>query len=100
MADDNDPYGYIDDGEEEGEDVEDDILDAKDYSEADRWGMTASEERLGTPLADELAAEVPDVADRSWEPRPGDPVPDEPPGYPEPDPDDGPLPDEPGPTLF
>ncbi|NUQ88772.1 hypothetical protein [Glycomyces sp. MUSA5-2] len=79
MSDDNDgdPYGYIDDGEEEGEDVEEDILDARDYSEADRWGMTADEERRGAPLAEELAAEEPDTAAGDDRPRPGDPVPDE-----------------------
>ncbi|MEU6246789.1 hypothetical protein [Glycomyces sp. NPDC047010] len=79
MSDDNDPYGYIDDGEEEGEEVEEDILDARDYSEADRWGMTADEERRGAPLAEELAAEEPDTGagEDDDRPRPGDPVPDE-----------------------
>ncbi|MEU5871977.1 hypothetical protein AB0A73_10515 [Glycomyces sp. NPDC047369] len=81
MSDDvseGDPYGYIDDGEEEGEEVEEDILDARDYSEADRWGMTADEERRGAPLADELAAEEPDTgAGDDDRPGPGDPVPDE-----------------------
>ncbi|GAA2270186.1 hypothetical protein GCM10009853_024860 [Glycomyces scopariae] len=95
-AGEEEPYGFIDDGEEEGEDVEDDILDQKDYREADRWGMTPDEERRGASLADELAAEVPDVSDEPDDPRPGDPIPDEPPGYPDPDGDE-PLPDEPAP---
>ncbi|GAA1661714.1 hypothetical protein GCM10009830_03600 [Glycomyces endophyticus] len=81
MSDGNDPYGYIDDGEEEDEEVEADILDARDYSEADRWGMTAEEERRGAPLAEELAAEEPDVGAGDDRPGPGDPIPDDPPSW-------------------
>jgi hypothetical protein len=40
-----------------------------DWSEADKFGMTAREERQGEPLDDRLAAEEPDVL--------ADPVPDQ-----------------------
>jgi len=88
-------FGYIDDEEENEESLEDDILDADDYQEADRDGMTPAEERRGASLEEELAAEVPDDSGDQREPRPGDPVPDEP-SEPE-DPDREPLPDEPAP---
>ncbi|MEU6860445.1 hypothetical protein AB0B28_16440 [Glycomyces sp. NPDC046736] len=88
MADQNQPYdaseqetfGFVDDDDEGATDesLEEDILDARDYAEADRYGMTPAEERRGASLEDELAAEIPD---ESAEPRPldaDDPIPDEP----------------------
>jgi hypothetical protein len=95
-----DPFEFVDDDdkEEEGdEELESDMLDARDYAEADRFGMTADEERRGAPLAAELAAEEPEVWEEQGEPGPGDPIPDEP-AEPEPDPE-SPPPDEPAPPT-
>lgn len=76
---DDEPFGFVDDDEEEGEELEEDILDARDYAEADRYGMTQEEERRGASLNLELAAEEPEVWDEDdGGPGPGDPVPDEP----------------------
>lgn len=74
---DDEPFGFVDDDEEEGEELEEEILGSRDYAEADRYGMTQEEQRRGAPLNLELAAEEPEVweDDRSG---PGDPVPDEP----------------------
>jgi hypothetical protein len=92
-----DPYGFVDDDEETDEELEEEILDATDYAEADRFGMTADEERRGAPLAAELAAEEPEVWEEQGEPGPGDPIPDEP-AEPEPEPE-SPPPDEPAPPT-
>jgi len=71
-------FGFIDDEEENEESLEEDILDADDYREADRYGMTADEERRGTPLSVELAGEEPDEPPEPWEPEPEDSISDEP----------------------
>jgi len=92
-----DPYGFVDDDEETDEELEEEILDATDYAEADRFGMTADEERRGAPLAAELAAEEPEVWEEQDKPGPGDPIPDEP-AEPEPEPE-SPPPDEPAPPT-
>ncbi|THV29453.1 hypothetical protein [Glycomyces paridis] len=79
-------FGFVDDDDEGATDesLEEDILDARDYSEADRFGMTPAEERRGGSLEEELAAEVPDEVAEPLDRDPGEPVPDEPPGdYPE-----------------
>jgi hypothetical protein len=75
---DDEPFGFVDDDEEEGEELEEDILGSRDYAEADRYGMTQEEQRRGTPLNMELAAEEPEVWEDDGGPGPGDPVPDEP----------------------
>jgi hypothetical protein len=105
MSDQNTPYaaaeqetfGFVDDEEPNEESLEDDMLNAGGYREAASYGMTPEEQRRGTPLEQELAAEVPDVGIDPPQPGPGDPIPDEPGPTPgQPDPND-PLPDEPGP---
>ncbi|RRR99574.1 hypothetical protein [Glycomyces terrestris] len=100
-ASEQETFGWVDDEEQNEEGLEEDILDARDYREADRFGMTPEEERRGSPLADQLAAEVPEDQGDPREPGPGDPVPDEPDpfdpvGPNDPDPN-RPLPDEPAP---
>ncbi|GAA2167881.1 MULTISPECIES: hypothetical protein [Glycomyces] len=92
-----DPFEFVDDDEETDEELEEEILDATDYAEADRFGMTADEERRGAPLSAELAAEEPEVWEEQYEPGPGDPIPDEP-AEPEPEPE-SPPPDEPAPPT-
>lgn len=95
MEDLRNPFEFVDDDEEGDEELEEEILDANDYREADRFGTTPAEESRGAPLDTELAAEEPEVWDDQDEQRPGDPVPDEP-SEPEPDPE-APPPDEPAP---
>jgi len=95
MEDLRNPFEFVDDDEETDEELEEGILDANDYLEADRFGMTADEERRGAPLDTELAAEEPEIWDEQDEPRPGYPIPDEP-AEPEPDPE-SPPPHEPPP---
>lgn len=85
MEEPRDPFGFVDDGEETDEELEEEILDANGYLEADRFGMTADEERRGAPLDTELAAEEPEVWDGQDGPGPGDLVPEAPPGESEPD---------------
>ncbi|MDA1361327.1 hypothetical protein O1R50_16980 [Glycomyces luteolus] len=93
----DEPFGFIDDDEEEGEEVEEDILDADDYAEADRFGMTPQEEGRGTPLGLELSAEEAEVwAAEGDGPGPGDPISDEP-AVPEGPDGEEPPPDEPAP---
>lgn len=91
------PFGFLDDGEEEGEELEEEILDADDYAEADRFGMTPAEEGRGASLDTELSAEELEVwSDEGGGPRPGEPIPDEPAEPQGPD-GESPPPDEPAP---
>lgn len=91
-----DAFSFIDDEEQNEEPIEEDILDAEGYREADDYGMTPEEQRRGPSLDEELAAEEPDVSAEPTKPGPGDPIPDEPSEPQEPDPGQ-PLPDEPAP---
>ena len=60
-TDDKDAFEWIDDMEQSEQPVEEAILDADDYEGADRYGTTPAEERRGVPLAEELAAEEPEL---------------------------------------
>lgn len=90
-------FGFVDDEEPNEEGLSDAILDADGYQEADKPGMTPQEERQGTPLEQQLAAEVPEDTGEARERDPGEPVPDEADPL-QPVPDEGeprePLPDE------
>ncbi|ORB84961.1 hypothetical protein B1987_15505 [Mycobacterium kansasii] len=56
------------DSEELRNDDGDIVVDPPEHwSEADRFGMTAREEREGESLDDRLAAEEPDMASGAWE---------------------------------
>lgn len=73
MSHDREPYddaesetfGFVEDEEVTGEELEDDILDAEGYQAADGFGTTPEEERRGPPLDEELDAEEPDVGEGS-----------------------------------
>lgn len=70
-------FGFIDDEQPNEEGLEDAILDAEDFQEADKYGMTPREERQGTPLEEQLAAEIPEDEGAQGGSDPGDPVPAE-----------------------
>jgi hypothetical protein len=88
---------------------------AEDYRAGEHFGLTPEEERRGTPLQQEIAADVPVIAGNQDEPVPSGPLPGEPGGpdpsqpvpgpnepdpmqpIPEPDRPDQPGPDEPDP---
>lgn len=97
-------FGFVDDEQPNEEAFTEAVLDAEDYQGAGKPGMTPQEERQGTPLEEQLAAEIPDEgASRAGgpdEPAPNEsdplqPIPGEPADPRGPDPLQ-PIPDEPG----